>query len=79
MQHLFLVIGAPLFLEYLIKNILPQTSQAAIRLKKLATRYFVEGGILFRKGFHCDPLRCLSLAESQTVMKEAHSGECGEH
>uniref|UniRef100_A0A2N9FUN2 Uncharacterized protein n=1 Tax=Fagus sylvatica TaxID=28930 RepID=A0A2N9FUN2_FAGSY len=55
------------------------TSQAAIRIKKLATRYFVEGGILFRKGFHGDPLRCLSLAESQTVMKEAHSGECGEH
>uniref|UniRef100_A0A2N9I1Y0 RNA-directed DNA polymerase n=1 Tax=Fagus sylvatica TaxID=28930 RepID=A0A2N9I1Y0_FAGSY len=25
------------------------------------------------------PLRCLSLSESQTVMKEAHSGECGEH
>uniref|UniRef100_A0A2N9F8J5 Uncharacterized protein n=1 Tax=Fagus sylvatica TaxID=28930 RepID=A0A2N9F8J5_FAGSY len=47
--------------------------------RKLATRYFVEGGILFRKGFHGDPLRCLSLAESQTVMKEAHSGECGEH
>uniref|UniRef100_A0A2N9F7A0 Integrase catalytic domain-containing protein n=1 Tax=Fagus sylvatica TaxID=28930 RepID=A0A2N9F7A0_FAGSY len=56
-----------------------ETSQAATRLKKLATRYFVEGGILFRKGFHGDPLRCLSLAESQTVMKEAHSGECGEH
>uniref|UniRef100_A0A2N9EHJ1 Integrase catalytic domain-containing protein n=1 Tax=Fagus sylvatica TaxID=28930 RepID=A0A2N9EHJ1_FAGSY len=55
------------------------TSQVAIRLKKLATRYFVEGGILFRKGFHGDPLRCLSLAESQTVMKETHSGECGEH
>uniref|UniRef100_A0A2N9GQ00 Integrase catalytic domain-containing protein n=1 Tax=Fagus sylvatica TaxID=28930 RepID=A0A2N9GQ00_FAGSY len=30
-------------------------------------------------GFHGDPLRCLSLAESQTVMKEAHFGECGEH
>uniref|UniRef100_A0A2N9EK87 Integrase catalytic domain-containing protein n=1 Tax=Fagus sylvatica TaxID=28930 RepID=A0A2N9EK87_FAGSY len=67
------------FLEYLIENVLPQTSQAATRLKKLATRYFVEGGILFRKGFHGDPLRCLSLAESQIVMKEAHSGECGEH
>uniref|UniRef100_A0A2N9H1D0 Integrase catalytic domain-containing protein n=1 Tax=Fagus sylvatica TaxID=28930 RepID=A0A2N9H1D0_FAGSY len=53
------------FLEYLIENVLPQTSQAATRLKKLATRYFVEGGILFRKGFHGDPLRCLSLAESQ--------------
>uniref|UniRef100_A0A2N9EZ34 RNA-directed DNA polymerase n=1 Tax=Fagus sylvatica TaxID=28930 RepID=A0A2N9EZ34_FAGSY len=56
-----------------------QPANAATKLKKLATRYFVDGGILFRKGFHGDPLRCLSLAESQTVMKEAHSGECGEH
>jgi ribonuclease HI len=30
------------FLEYFIENVLPQTSQAATRLKKLATRYFVE-------------------------------------
>uniref|UniRef100_A0A2N9IKF0 Reverse transcriptase domain-containing protein n=1 Tax=Fagus sylvatica TaxID=28930 RepID=A0A2N9IKF0_FAGSY len=67
------------FLEYLIENILPQTSKAATQLKKLATRYFVEGGILFQKGFHGDPLRCLNLAESQIVMKEAHSGKCGEH
>ena len=52
------------FLEYLIENILPQTSKAVTQLKKLATRYFVEGGILFRKGFHGDPLRCLNLAES---------------
>jgi hypothetical protein len=39
----------------------------------------VESGILFRKGFHGDPLRCLSLSKSQIVMKEAHLGECGEH
>uniref|UniRef100_A0A2N9GLY1 Integrase catalytic domain-containing protein n=1 Tax=Fagus sylvatica TaxID=28930 RepID=A0A2N9GLY1_FAGSY len=56
-----------------------QTGKEAARIKKLFTRYFVESGILFRKGFHGDPLRCLSLSESQTVMKEAHSGECGEH
>uniref|UniRef100_A0A2N9F1C8 Uncharacterized protein n=1 Tax=Fagus sylvatica TaxID=28930 RepID=A0A2N9F1C8_FAGSY len=34
---------------------------------------------LFRKGFHGEPLRCLSLSESQMVMKETHAGECGEH
>uniref|UniRef100_A0A2N9HMF5 Uncharacterized protein n=2 Tax=Fagus sylvatica TaxID=28930 RepID=A0A2N9HMF5_FAGSY len=49
------------------------------RLKRLALRYFVEGGTLFRKGFHGEPLRCLSLSESQMVMKETHAGECGEH
>jgi ribonuclease HI len=67
------------FLEYFIEGILPQTGREAARIKKLSTRYFVESGILFRKGFHGDPLRCLSLSESQTVMKETHSGECGEH
>uniref|UniRef100_A0A2N9HPH6 Integrase catalytic domain-containing protein n=1 Tax=Fagus sylvatica TaxID=28930 RepID=A0A2N9HPH6_FAGSY len=49
------------------------------RLKRLALRYFVEKGTLFRKGFHGEPLRCLSLSESQMVMKETHAGECGEH
>uniref|UniRef100_A0A2N9GBC8 Integrase catalytic domain-containing protein n=1 Tax=Fagus sylvatica TaxID=28930 RepID=A0A2N9GBC8_FAGSY len=34
------------FLEYLIENILPQTNEAATRLKKLATRYFVEGDLI---------------------------------
>jgi hypothetical protein len=39
----------------------------------------MEGGTLFPKGFHGEPLRCLSLSESQMVMKETHAGECGEH
>jgi sulfur transfer protein SufE len=39
----------------------------------------VEGGTLFRKGFHGEPLRCLSLSESQMITKETHAGECGEH
>uniref|UniRef100_A0A2N9HV07 RNA-directed DNA polymerase n=1 Tax=Fagus sylvatica TaxID=28930 RepID=A0A2N9HV07_FAGSY len=67
------------FLEYLLERILPSNPKDAYRLKRLALRYFVEGGTLFRKGFHGEPLRCLSLSESQMVMKETHAGECGEH
>uniref|UniRef100_A0A2N9JAJ4 RNase H type-1 domain-containing protein n=1 Tax=Fagus sylvatica TaxID=28930 RepID=A0A2N9JAJ4_FAGSY len=67
------------FLEYFLEGILPQTHKEVYRLKRLASRYFVEGGTLFRKGYHGEPLRCLSLSESQMVMKEAHAGECGEH
>ena len=37
------------FLEYLIEGILPDNHEEAYRLKRLATRYFVKGGILFRK------------------------------
>jgi hypothetical protein len=67
------------FLEYFLEGILPQTHKEVYRLKRLASRYFVEEGTLFRKGYHGEPLRCLSLSESQMVMKEAHVGECGEH
>uniref|UniRef100_A0A2N9H6K5 Integrase catalytic domain-containing protein n=1 Tax=Fagus sylvatica TaxID=28930 RepID=A0A2N9H6K5_FAGSY len=67
------------FLEYLLEKILPSNPKDAYRLKRLALRYFVEGGTLFRKGFHGEPLRCLGLSESQMVMKETHAGECGEH
>uniref|UniRef100_A0A2N9IY75 Uncharacterized protein n=1 Tax=Fagus sylvatica TaxID=28930 RepID=A0A2N9IY75_FAGSY len=66
-----------LFLEYLLEGILPSNPKDVYRLKRLALRYFVEGGTLFRKGFHGEPLRCLSPSESQMVMKETHAGECG--
>uniref|UniRef100_A0A2N9G772 Integrase catalytic domain-containing protein n=1 Tax=Fagus sylvatica TaxID=28930 RepID=A0A2N9G772_FAGSY len=56
-----------------------QLANSITATKRLALRYFVEGGTLFRKGFHGEPLRCLSLSESQMVMKETHAGECGEH
>uniref|UniRef100_A0A2N9IAW3 Reverse transcriptase domain-containing protein n=1 Tax=Fagus sylvatica TaxID=28930 RepID=A0A2N9IAW3_FAGSY len=52
------------FLEYLLENILPETSKEAYHLKQLARRYFTKGGILFRKGLHGEPLRCLMLAKS---------------
>ena len=67
------------FLEYLIKGILLDNRDEAYRLKRMATRYFVEGGILFRKGFNEEPLRCLGTPEAQSVMQEVHVGECGYH
>ena len=67
------------FLKYLIEGILPNNHEEAYCLKKLVTRYFVEGGILFRKGFNGEPLRCLGTLEAQSVMQEVHAGECGDH
>ncbi|XP_030924619.1 uncharacterized protein LOC115951584 [Quercus lobata] len=58
------------FLEYLIDGILPDNHEKAYCLRKLATHYFVEGGILFRKGFNGEPLRCLGTPEAQSIMQE---------
>ena len=67
------------FLEFILEGVLPADRKEAYYLKKLAKRYFAEGGILFRKGYNGEPLRCLGLAESQAVMREVHGGECGKH
>ena len=39
----------------------------------------MEGGILFRKGFNREPLRCLGTPEAQSVMRKVHAGKCGDH
>ena len=67
------------FLEYFIEGILPGNHEEAYHLKKLATHYFMEGGILFFTGFNGEPLRCLGALEAQSIMQEVHAGECGDH
>ena len=52
------------FLEYLIECIFPDNRDETCHLKRMATRYFVEKGILFRKGFNREPLRCLRTTEA---------------
>ena len=57
------------FLEYFIKGFLPDNHEEAYHLRKLATRYFVKGGILFQKGFNGEPLRCLRTPKHNRLCK----------
>ena len=47
------------FIGYLAQGILPTDRKLAHKLKKLASRYFLQNDILFKNGYHGDPLRCL--------------------
>ena len=67
------------FMEYLSQGILPTDRTPAHQLKKLAVRYFLQNGILFKKGYSRDPLRCLRPKEARKVVKEVHSDDCGSH
>ena len=67
------------FIEYLDQGILPTDRTLAHQLKKLADRYFLQKGILFKRGFSGDPLRCLGPREAREVVREVHSGDCGIH
>ena len=67
------------FMEYLAQRILPTNRTPAHQLKKLAVRYFLQNGILFKKWYSGDPLRCLRPKEARKVVREVHSGDGGSH
>jgi len=65
--------------QYLKKGVLPLKQSERYKLRKLAARYFLHEGILFKKRYDGDPLRCLGPEEAREMIKEVHVGECGEH
>ena len=67
------------FMEYLAQGILPTDRTLTHQLKKLMVRYFLQNGILFKKRYSEDPLRCLGPREAREVVKEVHSGDYGSH
>ena len=44
------------FVQYLTEGVLPQKHSERYKLRKLATRYFLHKGILFKNGYDGDPL-----------------------
>ena len=67
------------FMEYLVQGILPTDRTLAHQLRKLFIRYFLQNGILFKRGYSGDPLRCLGPREAREVVREVYSGDCGSH
>ena len=68
-----------LFVQYLVKGILPQKHSERYKFKGLAARYFLHEGVLFKKGYDRDPLRYLGPEEAGEIIKEVHAEKCGEH
>ena len=67
------------FVQYLAEGILPQKHNERYKFRRLATCYFLHNTVLFKKGYDEDLLRCLGPEEAREMIKEVHSGECGEH
>ena len=67
------------FIEYLTQRTLVADRKVAYQLKKLASRYFLQNGIMFKRGYNGDPQRYLGPREPRDASKEVHSGECGSH
>ena len=66
-------------MRYLAKGTVQTDKTSTHQLKKLVVRYFLQNGILFKRGYNEDPLRCLGPREVREIVKEVHSGDCGSH
>ena len=63
-----------------MKNgVLLDGKEAARKLKVKATRFILIKDVLYKRGFSCPYLRCLSTEEVDYVMREVHEVICGNH
>ena len=65
--------------DYLNENILPEDHVSAERIVRLAKRYTVVEGDLYRRGANDILMRCITLEEGREILAEIHRGECGSH
>jgi hypothetical protein len=65
--------------DYLKENILPEDHVATERIMRLAKRYTVVEGDLYRRGANGILMRCITQEEVRELLTEIHGGECGSH
>jgi hypothetical protein len=65
--------------DYLKENILPEDHVSAERIVRLAKRYAVVEGDLYRHGANDILMRCITQEEGRELLTEIHGGECGSH
>ena len=65
--------------DYLKDNILPKEHMFAERIVRLAKRYAVVEGDLYRRGANGILMLCITQEEGDKLLAEIHGGECGSH
>jgi hypothetical protein len=65
--------------DYLKENILPEDHVYAEHIVRLAKRYAVVEGDLYRCGANGIHMRCITQEEGHELLTEIHGGECGSH
>ena len=64
---------------YLKDNILPDDMASAYRIARLAKRYTLVEGDLYRRGANGILMRCITREEGCGLLADVHGGECGNH
>lgn len=48
-----------------------------ITIRRLASRFFLSGEILYKRTPNLNLLRCVDVEEAEKIMNEVHAGVCG--
>jgi hypothetical protein len=64
---------------YLKDNILPDDMASVDRIARLAKRYTLVEGDLYRRGANGILMRCITREEGYDLLADVHGGECGNH
>ena len=59
-------------MEYLLNGSLPEISKERQKLLRKASRYIIQDGRLYRRGFSMPLLRCVTKEEVETILTEVH-------
>jgi hypothetical protein len=65
--------------DYLKYNLLPEDQASAERIVRMAKRYTVVEGDLYRRGANGILMRCITREEGCDLLAEIHGGECESH
>jgi hypothetical protein len=65
--------------DYLKENILPEDHVSVECIVRLAKRYTVVEGDLYRRGANGIFMQCITQEEGRELLAEIHGGECGSH
>jgi ribonuclease HI len=65
--------------DYLKDNFLSEDQASAERIVRMAKRYTVVEGDLYRRGANSILMRCITQEEGRDLLAEIHGGECGSH
>ncbi|MCH81511.1 RNA-directed DNA polymerase (Reverse transcriptase) [Trifolium medium] len=64
---------------FIRQDILPEDRDEATKLRRIAAKYTIVNGKLYKMGFSTLMLLCLGKDESKRLLAEIHDGECGSH
>nr|XP_011457439.1 PREDICTED: uncharacterized protein LOC105349449 [Fragaria vesca subsp. vesca] len=66
-------------IEFLKEGVRPENRRHARKLQSRCARYTLIDGKLYRRGYCLPNLKCVSVKEGETILRDIHEGVCGNH